>query len=787
MNKENETVLVEGFRQRMSDHGLNPREIISDGNIHRFPTWGDKKDESSGAYWYNGNVGWFQDWRTMDKPEIVHGELSDADREALNGSFTSANDKVSREALEKGIRRIWNSATGPDGHPYLLKKGIAAPPEVRQFDGCLILPVFGLNGELNGLQKIDPDGRKRFLAGTEKKGSFYSITGTGVFVICEGFSTGVSLHAATGANIVIAFDAGNLANVAKEISKKVSPKNIIIAGDNDLASEKNIGAELAEKAAKQIGCRFVLPVFQNPDGKQTTDFNDLHRAEGLGAVKIQFENALAQTESKSDLINEVLSIIDLDPLTREQERNRISDEHNVRKSVIDQFIKELRKKENVCGTTSIVTEVSPAEVPVDGAELLSTIKKELLKYVILPAGVAEPIAAWIVLTYCYDVFRILPMLGIISPVKRCGKTTLLEILQGLVSKGLAASNVSSAAVFRTIEKYSPTLLVDEADSFLKDNDELRGVLNSGHTRTTAFVIRVEGDDHEPRKFSTWGPKAVAMIGNLPDTLHDRSIVVSLRRKAPGETVSRIDVDFENECLELRQACRRWADDNMDRLRIIKPDIPITNNDRTTDNWMPLLAIADIAGGPWPELMRKSLFGMFDSTDESIGPKLLKDIRDILNAHPGEKIFSDELVESLNAKKESPWCDWNRGKGLTQHGFARLLKSFGIYSKTIRISEDRRKGYELSRFDDAFERYIPLIPPISTVTTGQTNNIEDLDENQSVTNINDVTDEKQLNLLESFNCHNVTDKNRGVERNEDMPLWKRLRFENEQAYLEMISK
>jgi hypothetical protein len=464
---------------------------------------------------------------------------------------------------------------------------------------------------------------------------------------------------------------------------------------------------------------------------------------------------------KNDLITEVMAIVDLDPLTREQERNRISEEHNVRKSAIDQFIKECTKREKTGGTTEIVTEVEPAAESISGDKLLSTIKGALLKYVILPGGAAEPITAWVVLTYCYDAFRILPMLGIASPDKRCGKTTLLEVLQGLANKSLPASNISPAAVFRTIEKYSPTLLVDEADTFLKDNDELRGVVNSGHTRSASFVVRVQGDDHEPTKFSTWGPKVIAMIGALPPTLQDRSVVVNLRRKAPGETVSRMNVDFENECLELRQACKRWADDHVDILREAEPDIPQTNNDRTVDNWTPLLAIADIAGGPWPELMRKSMLGMLDGTDESVGPKMLRDIQDIFKSHMGgERIFSGDLVTELTGIKESPWCDWNRGKGLTQNGLAKLLKPFSVMSKNMRIGEKLKKGYELNSFEDAFKRYIPLAPPVSSVTPLQTNNNNGLDDNQSVTTKNDVTDEKQLKLLKSFTCCGVTDEKGG---------------------------
>lgn len=476
------------------------------------------------------------------------------------------------------------------------------------------------------------------------------------------------------------------------------------------------------------------------------------------------ENFDLGTQLENDektLEKEVKAIANMDLLTSEVERNRIAKEYDVRVSIIDRYIKEFTKKEQAGGTSEVVTDAEPFKEEVDGVMLLNSISEELSKYVILPDGAVEPIAAWTVLTYCPDAFRILPNLGVTSPVKRCGKTTLLEVLQGLTNKGLAASNISPAAVFRTIDKYHPTLLIDEADTFLKDNDELRGVFNSGHTRTTAFVIRVEGDNHEPVKFSTWGPKAISMIGTLPDTLQDRSVVIQLRRKAPGESASKLDIDFEAECLEIRRKCQRWVNDNMDELFITRPHMPKTNNDRMTDNWMPLFVIADVAGGSWPELIKKSMLLMMNNSDDSIGPMLLEDIQSIFKHNEVGRFFSDDLVEALKEKSERPWCDWSRGKGLTQNGLARLLKPFGIKSKTVRILDDRRKGYELDSFKDAFKRYITSFspnPPASSVTPRQSNNINNLDSNQSVTDKNDVTDEKHHNSLNLNDCHDVTDEN-----------------------------
>lgn len=298
---------ISRFTEAMTAHGLDPGQIVTNGIVHRFPTWGDRSGEASGAYWHNGRVGWFQDWRTMDKPEIIKGHLSEADQAALDGSFNGSGQKVSREALEAGIRKIWNAGTDPEGHPYLVKKQISVVPEVKQFEGKIIIPVFSIDGKLNGLQRIDAAGNKRFLAGTRKKGSFFSISGSETsenLVICEGFATGVSIHMATNCGVAVAFDAGNLLPVAKEICKKIEPQNVIIAGDNDswkiAEGQKDTGSMRATEAAKKTGANLVLPQFKNPDVKDTTDFNDLFILEGPKAVEYQINSARTSKDEKAD-------------------------------------------------------------------------------------------------------------------------------------------------------------------------------------------------------------------------------------------------------------------------------------------------------------------------------------------------------------------------------------------------------------------------------------------------------------------------------------------------------
>jgi putative DNA primase/helicase len=239
--------------------------------------------------------------------------------------------------------------------------------------------------------------------------------------------------------------------------------------------------------------------------------------------------------------------------------------------------------------------------------------------------------------HAHDAFQISPILALLSPEKRCGKTTALSVIRYLVPRGVLSSNISSAAVFRIIDKYQTTLLVDEMDTFIRDNEELRGVINSSHQRNAAFAVRVSGDQLEPQLYSTWAPKVVAMIGKLPGTLSDRSIEVPLKRKLPDEKVKRFRLIRPGMLPDLNRMCIRWANDNLISLRDAATNVSIPDglHDRAADNWEPLLAIADRAGGEWPERARKAalaLSGHGASEDGSLGVMLLGDIKAIFEQH-----------------------------------------------------------------------------------------------------------------------------------------------------------
>lgn len=347
--------------------------------------------------------------------------------------------------------------------------------------------------------------------------------------------------------------------------------------------------------------------------------------------------------------------------------------------------------------------------PVDGAALLDALATTFERYLALPDHASAALALWVLHAYTFAAWFTSPFLVITSPVKRCGKTQLLIVLGALVPRRLFASNVTPAVLFRTIEKYSPTLLIDEADTFVRENDELRGVLNSGHTRTTAVAIRTVGDDHEPRAFSTWCPKAIALIGKLPDTLADRAIEVAMRRRIAGERIERLRQDrIEAECQQVRRQAVRWAADHLTELQDANPIAPVELHDRAADCWRPLLALADRAGARWPAVAREAaqaLSGVTDDDDQPAAVLLLGDVQTIFATR--HELSSADLVKALQALESRPWATWGKdNKGLTSHALARLLKVFRVHPVKIRFGDDTANGYTRRMFEDAWTRYTP---------------------------------------------------------------------------------
>jgi Protein of unknown function (DUF3631) len=361
----------------------------------------------------------------------------------------------------------------------------------------------------------------------------------------------------------------------------------------------------------------------------------------------------------------------------------------------------------------------------DGAELLDDLVTTLTRFVIFPdEHSAAAVALWIAATHALPWFDCAPRLVITSPEKRCGKTRLLDIIEGTCNRPLATSDATVAAIFRSIpavddasghsmaDDATPTLIIDEADAIFgnskvaEQHEDLRKLLNAGHQRGRP-ALRCVGPHQVPTEFPTCAMAVLAGIGSMPDTITDRAVNISMRRRAHGERVSQFRRRRDTGALkELRWHLTEWvwsgAADDLPSER----SMPV--EDRAADTWEPLIAIADAAGGHWPRTARaacKALVDAADAADEtdSLNTKLLADIKQIFRDAGVPFLASKELVTQLRRIEESPWdeFDYNPSK------LAYRLKEFGVKSR--RDPAGAVRGYSLESLTDAFSRYLRQNP------------------------------------------------------------------------------
>jgi Protein of unknown function (DUF3631) len=469
-------------------------------------------------------------------------------------------------------------------------------------------------------------------------------------------------------------------------------------------------------------------------------------------------NELDAKAIENDEKAKIAHLAALNPIQYDRERAAAAEELGVAVSALDKAVKEARKENGDTkgqGRAFELPALEPWASPVDGADLLNAITDAIRRHVVLPANSAETVALWALHTHCFNCFGHSPRAAITSPEKQCGKSTLLDVIECLVPRPLPTGNATVSSIFRIIELASPTLLIDEADTFLKENDELRGILNTGHKRG-GQILRTVGDDHEPRQFSTWAPTAIAMIGRLPDTLNDRSVVIRLRRRKPEERVMPFRSDRADHIRVLARQMARWAQDHFIGLTAADPDMGQLMN-RVADNWRPLFAIAEAAGGKWPKHVRSiAQAAEAQKDDQSIKAMLLSDIRDIRDERPEEdRIGSKELASILGDMEDRPWSEWGRSqKPITASALSRLLSPFGILAGPRRKGGDVFTGYIWSDFDEVFASYLPE-PASQTLTPLQRNNDGHFRDSQSLTSDESVRVLKSQKLNNDGHCKTVS--------------------------------
>ena len=362
-----------------------------------------------------------------------------------------------------------------------------------------------------------------------------------------------------------------------------------------------------------------------------------------------------------------------------------------------------------------------------GAEILAELHGALTRYVIMPSPeAADAVVLWIAATHAAPAWNCAPRLDVTSPVKRCGKSRLLDIIVATCHDPLLTVNISPAALVRSIGADPPTLLLDEADTVFgpkagDNHEDLRGILNAGHSRNRPYIrwdVSARATEHCP----TFALAALAGIGALPDTITDRAVVVAMRRRAPGEVVARYRDRRDGAPLkELGTRLGVWIRGHLDELRDAEPDMPV--EDRAADTWEPLIAVADLADGDWPARARKAAIVLTaeDDTDTTLGARLLADFRDVFG--DADAMHGETILNALHKISEAPWGDYF-GRPMNARDVAKLLKPYGVASVDVKLDGVNRKGYRREHLHDPWTRYLPPSSGGSatsaTSATGQVN-------------------------------------------------------------------
>ena len=485
------------------------------------------------------------------------------------------------------------------------------------------------------------------------------------------------------------------------------------------------------------GARGPEAVRNAPVGaRNSTLFRELTRAyraaaldNGMPALEFEATSASAErtaTGGDDEFKRSVIRLAALPPHEYDRERQAEAKRLQVRVGTLDGAINAARAADEggaLQGRPLEWPEPEPWPEPVDGAAMLAEIAEIIALHVSLPVALADAVALWTVMTWLHDRLDISPFLNVTSATKRCGKSLLLEVVAELVYRPLPTSNVTPAVLFRVIEKSAPTLLLDEADRTLakKDIPDLIAIINNSQRRKGAYVTRCVGEDHEPRQFSSWCPKAMAGIGGLPDTVLDRALIIRLERRPPGQSLP-LWRDRDRAAIErLQRQIVKWTGATAEAILTRRNEVvfPAVLHDRARDAWEALLAIADVAGGQWAGDTGRAWcaceYVNADTGDEQSGAAemLLADLFQVFReADDPEALATSSILDALYAMEGRPWSE------LSPRGLSKLLKPFKVRSRQMKVEGAKVRGYKRSDLEPVWARYhiSPIDPPPETSGT-----------------------------------------------------------------------
>jgi hypothetical protein len=355
----------------------------------------------------------------------------------------------------------------------------------------------------------------------------------------------------------------------------------------------------------------------------------------------------------------------------------------------------------------------------DGASTLDAVREFLRRFCAFPrAAELDAVTLWAAHAHMVDCFHTTPRLALLSPEPGSGKTRVLEILDLLVPEPMFSLNASPATVFRTLAERQITLLFDEVDAIWRNrgkddnNEDLRALINAGYRRG-ATIPRCVGPRHEVQHFGVYCATALAGLGDLPDTVMSRAVIIRMRRRAPDEHIEPFRLrQHEAQGHALRDRLAQWAGAVGLAVGEAWPTLPPGIVDRPAEIWEPLLAIADAAGGVWPSIARATCVALCHTAEDrraSLGIRLLSDLRIIFG--DADALHTETILKRLCAGEEhgldaeAPWAELH-GKPIGSRTLATMLARYGIKPQKVTIGGRSLQGYRRSSLWEAWQRYLP---------------------------------------------------------------------------------
>src|SRR5262245_48878325 len=375
---------------------------------------------------------------------------------------------------------------------------------------------------------------------------------------------------------------------------------------------------------------------------------------------------------------------------------------------------------------------------------------------------------WVAHCHAIDAFYTTPRIRIESPQPECGKTVFLDVLGRLLPDPITDVSITPSALYRTLEKRTPAVLLDEVDKTLArkgagDSETLSlllAIANSGYRRGWT-VTRCAPRTHEPTQFPTFASMALAGLNAKMDApFMTRSITLEMERALPSRQPEPFEwgEELAAACEELRDEFAAWAASHVEQLRSCRPERPDWMTGRAREVWEPLLRVANVVGGPWPRRLLEageSLVRRGKQDNATLSVAILGAGRTIFGDRA--RIFSTDLLIGLNALEDAPWASWNDGAGLRPIDFTnRVVRHFKLHhSQSIRIGDENRKGYEREWFEAAWRRYLPCDDPTPVNPGRQPVTTLMAQRNQPNPNPSQPTDSETPEPLQLDGCDDVT--------------------------------